>query len=321
MLPSPKSPAPVAICSIATTSHESLAVLALRRFGTSLPDARLVLLRVDRAAVREPQGNATMTAEDCVPRPQLAAMRKRYSRVELCFALKPFLIARLLADGHEQVHYVDADCHAYRGLEPLVEDLRAADLLLTSHCLSPIPDDGRTPTALTVLRAGAFNAGYLGVRATRQGHEFAQWLCSMTECQAYNRPAEGMCGDQRWLDLAPSLFPGLAMCRHRGANVAYWNLHERPLARDDQGCVSAGGEPLLFFHFSGFDPSRPEQLSRHQNRHALIAGEPLHGLVQDYLTHLRSTGLLVARSRTRRCRQAIEGLLKPRSAIPDDEQQ
>lgn len=282
----------VAICGIATGAYEPMALAALRRFGQALPGSRLVLLRIDATAQQAFDGVSFRTLDDCVPRARWQAMRRRYSPAELCFALKPFLIDRLLEEGHEQVHYVDADCHAHAGLGLLVEDLHAADLLLTPHFATPIPDDGRTPAALTILRAGAFNAGYLGVCATPKGREFARWLSSMTERQAHNRPDAGMCGDQRWLDLAPALFPGLAICRRPGANVGYWNLHERLLARDQKGRFTVDGEPLLFFHFSGFDFAKPDRLSRHQNRHALMPGQALQALVGEYLDHLRCAGLM-----------------------------
>lgn len=309
----------IAFCSIATSSHLAAACLALRSFGRHATGAELVLLLASPGDDTRADGIRTLSAQACVPAAALQAMRDRYSPAELCFALKPHLLAALLEQGYDQVHYLDSDCRAYGDLAPLIEDLSAADLLLTPHCLSPIPDDGLTPAALTVLRAGSFNAGYIGARASVAGRAFARWLCAMTERHAYNQPARGMCGDQRWLDLAPALFPGLGICRRRGANVGYWNLHERPLARDVEGSYTAGDEPLLFFHFSGLDPARPQQLSRHQNRHALVVGEPLQMLVQEYL---RLPGVASATgelSRLGRSRRAVDGFFRRHRREGDDE--
>ena len=44
-----------------------------------------------------------------------------------------------------------------------------------------------------------------------------------------------------------------------------WNVYARSVRLAD-GTPTAAGRPLVFFHFSGFDPLRPEMLSRHQNR-------------------------------------------------------
>ncbi len=223
-----------------------------------------------------------MEADAIIDWSVLAAMRKRYSQSELCFALKPFLLRAALNMGASQAHYFDGDCLAYAPLDPMLEQLDGADLLLTPHSLTPIPDDGLRPGALTLLRAGSFNAGYIGVRGNIAGREALNWLARMTQDRAFNRPREGMCGDQRWLDLAPVLFPGLAICRHPGANVAYWNLHERALSVDDRGRPCAAGQPLLFFHFSGYDPAQPASLSIHQSRHVVSPDSVLAELLADY---------------------------------------
>lgn len=288
-----------------------MASAALRSFGAHAPGAELVLLQVAPGPVPVLDGISVLAVDALLPPATLAAMRQRYTPAELCFALKPFLIGALLAAGHDQVHYVDADCQAYASLAPLIADLAVADVLLTPHSLSPIPDDGRTPAALTVLRSGVFNGGYIGVRNTAAGRAFAHWLAAMTERQAHNRPDDGMCGDQRWLDLVPVLFPGLAICRRPGANVAYWNLHERALGRDADGRYTVSGEPLMFFHFSGHDPRQPAQLSRHQNRHAVIDGEPLQLLLHDYGERLRAAQAFPAAEAAGRGRlRALKAMLR-----------
>jgi glycosyltransferase involved in cell wall biosynthesis len=79
----------------------------------------------------------------------------------------------------------------------------------------------------------------------------------------------GMFTDQRWVDLLSAFLPKLVVLRDPGYNIAYWNLHERTIRRTDDGwrvTFSDGTEcDLVFFHFSGFSPKRPE-LSKHENR-------------------------------------------------------
>jgi hypothetical protein len=285
-----KSVERVVFCSIATASHLRQVSPCLRRLREYHPGVDTVLLVVDGDAAGLAGAARCLAVDAVVPPAVLSGMRKRYTPAELCFALKPFLLEHLLEAGAEQAHYLDGDCIVFHGLDPLVEDLAAADVLLTPHSLSPIPDDGRTPGALTVLRGGVFNGGYLGVRNTPEGRRFTRWLARMTEHHARNAPAEGMCGDQRWLDLVPALFPGAAICRRAGANVAYWNLHERMLAGDAQGGFRVNGEPLLFFHYSGYRSDRPLQLSVHQNRHAVERGGQLWALLEEYRGLLEAEG-------------------------------
>lgn len=274
----------MAFCSIATTSHVNLARACLTSLMRHNPEAASVLLLADpdQKAPHELAQGFYLRIADCIDPASLADMRQRYSPAELCFAAKPFLIAKLLAAGAAQVHYLDGDCYCYSTMESLSKELEAADMLLTPHCLQAVPDDGLTPRAITLLRAGTFNGGYIGVNNTAEGRRFVAWLGDMTRNQGYNRPDQGMCGDQRWLDLVPALFPGLAICRNASANVAYWNLQERPLEQDADGRYMVNGQPLIFFHFSGADSRAPEQLSHHQNRHSLAPNSTLSRLLAEY---------------------------------------
>lgn len=285
----------IAFCSLASDSHRPQAQLCLDSLRLLHPQATCLLLEIDEPGDKPSvAGQDVLRLQDCIAADRLAAMRQRYSLAELCFAAKPYLLRKLLAAGYTQVHYLDGDCLAYAPLTPLIDQLDQAGLLLTPHSLAPIPDDGQTPRPLTLLRAGVFNAGYLGVRNSDQGLAFVDWLCEMTAEHAKNAPREGMCGDQRWLDLAPVLFPGLAICRHRGANVAYWNLHERAVDSDSAGGYTAAGEPLLFFHFSGLDPAQPLDLSRYQSRTRTREHPALAALLQDYARRLQAAGFHVA---------------------------
>ena len=91
------------------------------------------------------------------------------------------------------------------------------------------------------------------------------------------------------MDLAPCYFDSVHILKHAGCNVAYWNLHERTIESQD-GHYRVGDVPLVFFHFSGVDASKPQTLSRHQNRHSLVPGSALARLVSDYCECLLAAG-------------------------------
>ena len=71
--------------------------------------------------------------------------------------------------------------------------------------------------------------------------------------------------DQRWLDLVPALFDDVHIVRDAGCNVAYWNLPERGLTLTQNG-MQAHDSLCRFFHFSGFEPERPEIVTRYSRR-------------------------------------------------------
>jgi len=68
--------------------------------------------------------------------------------------------------------------------------------------------------------------------------------------------------DQRWIDFVPGIFDAVVV-RNPTYNVAYWNLDHRHLRWTGSG-YEVEGEPLRFFHFSGYRPDAPHLLSRHQ---------------------------------------------------------
>lgn len=275
-------------CSIASAGYVSRVKTCLDSVREHHPGAEPVVLAIDAdtAAALQGQGLPCLRPEACIPPAELAAMRQRYSLAELCFAVKPYLMLHLLQAGAGQVHYLDGDCLVLSSLEPLVRELAPADVLLTPHSLTPIPADGRTPRALTVLRGGVFNAGYVGLNDTAEGRRFVQWWAAMTTVNSHNAPSAAMCGDQRWLDLVPVLFPGGAICRHPGANAGYWNLHERQLTNSPGG-FRVNDQALLFFHFSGYRLQQPQQLSQHQNRHVASPGSGLFDLLMEYRRRLQ----------------------------------
>ena len=117
------------------------------------------------------------------------------------------------------------------------------------------------PDDTTILGAGTFNAGMIGVGG--RGTELLDFLQSRLDRESYVDVTKMRVGEQRWLDYIPSFMPErLCVLRDTGINAAYWNLHERPLAVV-HGQIYAGASPLRTFHFSGYDFRRPETLSRH----------------------------------------------------------
>ncbi|WP_321879273.1 hypothetical protein [Paraburkholderia bannensis] len=284
----------VAFVAVATESHASIARLMLASIR-SARDIRKRLYVVGRARTSV-FDNASeieeIDVEAFMPSDELQSLVSRYTPAEVCFALKPYVLRHVLADANvETAHYVDGDLRFYASVDVLNREFGTGDILLTPHYLLPFPDDGRKPGVLTLLRGGVFNAGYVGVRRSRTGLAFLDWWAGRVSLYGRNEPRLGMAGDQRWLDLVPALFPSCRILRHVGANVGYWNLHERPLTVDEAGHIRAGTDELIFFHFSGFNLKFAGQLSKYQTRIEVASGSVLEKLLNDYARELETLSL------------------------------
>jgi len=222
--------------------------------------------------------------------PDFDDMAFRYTVMEFATAVKPFAFRRLFAMGFEAAVYLDPDILVTAGLDPVRDALEAgAEAALTPHMLAPFADDAR-PTDRDILASGVFNLGFAAFRATPSARAFLDWWAERLAKDCFADPAAGLFVDQRFADLAPAFIERLAILRDRGLNVAYWNLHERPLSRDATGALAAGGARLRFFHFSGVVPGDASVFSKHQTRWAPKDLGPGRALLEDYLGRLCANG-------------------------------
>jgi len=197
--------------------------------------------------------------------PNLEGFLFKYTVLEASTAVKPYLLARLF-DKYSiaKLLYLDPDIFIYRRLDSLRTELDRANLLLTPHLLSPLPDDGRILTEHGILQAGSYNLGFLGIRNSLVSRALLRWWSKKLYHHCLVSFKDNLFVDQRWMDMAPSLFDEVRILRDPGYNVAYWNLHERSVSVGDE--VKVNGGPLYFFHFSGFDPNKPWVVSKYQDR-------------------------------------------------------
>ena len=178
-----------------------------------------------------------------------------HSIVELSTAIKPFVLKHLLArEDCDSVLYFDPDMVLFSRVDDIVAALAKANVVLTPHQTKPERTLANViDNEITSLRVGVFNLGFIGVRNTAEGKAFAQWWAD--RCYEFCRAeiAHGLFTDQKWINFAPIFFEGVSILKSPRLNVATWNLTTRRM----EGGVASGfkvdGEPLGFYHFTGFD--------------------------------------------------------------------
>lgn len=257
----------VAIFTIATPDFlyqsEVLFSSALRNASAKKFDSYSFVLRGQGCIPLSIPHVKTIYVEEIISKETISYLFSIYSIAEVCWSLKP-IIFRWLLSKYDFVYYFDSDIFFTGDICTILRKSRNEDIFLTPHYLDPFFVRSWTNVkSLTLLRSGIFNAGFIGVRNSDVGKEFLSWWCVHATILGKNLPSAGMCGDQRWLDLVPHIFPGVLVSKNYGFNVAYWNIHERELS-DNHGYYFVNNkDQLIFFHFSGFDVNDPYHLSSH----------------------------------------------------------
>lgn len=200
-----------------------------------------------------------------------------YSVMELATAVKPRVLTYLLDHSDGPALYLDPDLWIFESLDQVASLASDHGIVLTPHAVSPFHRDGRRPAETEILKSGVYNLGFLAVG--QSARPFLSWWWDRLERDCIVAPEDGLFVDQRWVDFAPGLFDHYIF-RDPGYNVAYWNLGERELKWSD-GVYTVDGQPLVFAHFSGFDPERPYVLSKHTqpNPRVLLSEMPALGRI------------------------------------------
>lgn len=278
-----------------TRSHTAFARVLARSFLENHPGSTFHALILDPVpGLGEGEPFEVLTPDDILTPEEYGPIRFAYTPLELSCAVKPKLLEHLLDLFGEGAVYLDADIRFYRSMGWMADLLARHAVVLTPHNVHPVPYDGRTPTELFILRAGTYNAGFVGVG--REARPFLDWWWERLERQCLAEPDRGLFVDQRWVEAAPALADS-HVAKDVTLNVAYWNLGQRRLTASDGGYL-VDGEPLTFFHFSGYDPQRPWLLSRHAGLapRALLSESPaLRSLCDEYRNALLDAGHEAAR--------------------------
>lgn len=287
------------ICTIIAKNYLAHARTLCASFLEHHPEGRCYVLVIDdHAGFIDPAAERfQLVSLADIPLPEPARrFCFKYDVTELATAVKPFFLRWLLETrGEAAAFYLDPDILVTAPLDPLHDRLlRGGGLLLTLHLDTEFPDDGRLPDDRHIMRSGLFNLGFLGLRGGEPAAKFLPWLESKLADQCVIQPQEGLFVDQKFFDFAPLFFPELCdVERDPGYNVAYWNLHYRTLSLAPPGSPGrwlCNGQPLRFFHFSSYKPTRPESISGHQTRFRMADRPDLHAIFEHYRSELLRHG-------------------------------
>lgn len=280
------------ICTIIARNYLAQARVLTRSFRQVHPDGNSTVLVID-----DPAGYIDPAEEEFelltihdIGLPDPERMAAFYDVMELSTAVKPWLLRTLLDRPEvDSVSYLDPDIRVFSSLQKIEDEALRHGIVLTPHFTLPLPRDGKKPSEEDILMSGTYNLGFIGLGAGQSADELLEWWSERLESDCINEPEEGYFVDQRWIDLAPGFWPDLYLLRETTYNIAYWNLPRRKLETDGDG-YQVDGEALRFFHFSGYDPRRPRELSKHQTRVRMSSDAALIRICDEYGAALKECG-------------------------------
>jgi glycosyltransferase involved in cell wall biosynthesis len=281
----------VGFCTIVAKNYLAQARVLMESVRKHHPHAVPIVFLADRAdgcfdAAQEPFEVVTSEALE-LPDPRW--FHFKYTVLELSTAIKPYALEFAMRRYDlEKIVYLDADIKVYAPLDGAIEALNDSNVVLTPHLTAPLEDECR-PSELDILRSGAYNLGFIGVKWSEESQRFLRWWQTRLYDYCIVDLPRGLFVDQKWVDLIPGMFSGVQVLRDAGYNVAYWNLSSRPVEHNGDAWQVNGG-PLYFFHFSGLDPDDIANLSRHQNRFRLGSLGGVAKLIASYCDDLFRNG-------------------------------
>ncbi|TLU99173.1 glycosyl transferase [Dyadobacter luticola] len=218
-------------------------------------------------------------------------MADRYNITELNTAVKPFYFIYFFKHYPEadNVIYFDPDIIVFQPLTELLGSLKKHKAVVTPHINTPI-NDRLTPNELHHLNTGVYNLGFVALARSEEILKFVSWWEEKLRFECLIDLCNGLFVDQNWMNFLPLFVENTHIERNPGYNAAYWNLHERTFSEDNHTHFVNENNPLIFFHYSGYDPAKPDILSKYQDRFELKNRPDLTALFALYRNSLISNG-------------------------------
>lgn len=183
--------------------------------------------------------------------------------VELSTAIKPFALRKLLSEANVgSVLYFDPDMILFSRVDDVLEVLRNHNIALTPHQVSPERTiEAIRDNEIASLKHGVFNLGFIAVRNSAETARFTQWWADRLYHFCIADIPNGLFTDQKWMNLAPIFFDGVHILKSARFNVATWNVTTRRIEGNLRHGFTVNGEPLGFYHFTGFDSGAHRQMA------------------------------------------------------------
>lgn len=222
-------------------------------------------------------------------------MAFKYDVIEFNTSIKPFCIDYLLKK-YERVIYLDPDIYVVSSLDTIYEMLNDKDFVITPHFNHIEINFTGSVSEEELLFVGIYNLGFCAIKNSEVGEQIISWWKKRLQHKCFADKDSALHVDQKWIDFLPAAYPNnVLICQHPGINMAIWNLHERILETENnpyyvKDTVTKQSFPLLFFHFSGFDPFNKNVLNRRHPQFNISDYPVYKNIINEYATEVYKNG-------------------------------
>lgn len=224
-------------------------------------------------------------------------MAFKYNVIEFSTSIKPFCFKKLFNEGYKKVIYLDPDIYVTNELDVIYDYLDKKTIVLTPHYCNIQTKYTGSITEEEILFVGIYNLGFAAINNDLTGNKIIDWWMNRLANKCYADKFDALHVDQKWMDFIPAFFPNdILITHHMGINPAIWNLHERELIIDESGNYKISNIetkelfPLLFFHFSGFDPFKPKLINRRHPKYNTDVYPSYIPLFESYIADVYEAG-------------------------------
>ncbi len=284
----------IPICTAVSKNYLAHARSLARSYLDVHPDGQVFLCLIDTIDDFFDPANEpfTIISMDKLNIPNWDCFAFQYTVIELCCAVRPYFLTYLMDTYQlDRLAFFDADIVIYHSLATLDRLLDTYGVVLTPHICNPLNDD-RRPSEVDLLGSGIYNLGFLAISRRTDLDGLLGWWKARLYHHCKLDFARGLFYDQRWMDLAPAMFPNVYIWQTPAANIAEWNLaHRHQNIAQTDGQYTIDGEPILFVHYSGLVFDQFDNISKHQNRYRLSdLNEAVQSLWHGYRNRLITNG-------------------------------
>ena len=212
------------VCTIITANYLPLAKVLHASLQRQRPGFSLQVLVVDEHNFVSTDTCIIHTIDSLANSAFFAGIQKKYGHTNADYfrwALKPVFIGYLLEKGFDKVLFADPDLYFVSNFDFLFDELDKNNILLTPHWATIDPTENED-SLLSVLKGGLYNAGFIG--ANKNGADAIAWWAGLCHYKTEDRKDLGLFVDQKYLDILPVQFEHVQVIKHRGCNLASWNI-------------------------------------------------------------------------------------------------